>query len=190
MNLARSRAPAGPRLLPPLGPVTAATLFHGLPGAPLAPSDPAAWRRELPVLIEEGLSGLALGALDRSQATIEPALREQLTAVHRAEIAMSRVAQAWAPAAVFSLQTAGVEAVVVKGPAVAMFYPRPGLRPRRSVWHVLSCPPAKGGHLHLVAMRCPSGYPDALRIRRFGRATPSRSGGASPRERSNLNFAW
>lgn len=133
MNLARSRAPAAPRLLPPLGPATLATLFQGLPGAPLAPSDPAAWLRELPVLIEEGLSGLALGALDRSQATIEPALREQLTAVHRAEIAMSRVAQAWAPAAVFRLRTAGVDAVVVKGPAVAMFYPQPGLRPFEDV---------------------------------------------------------
>ncbi len=133
MNLARSRAPAGPRLLPPLGPVTVATLFHGLPGAPLAPSDPAAWRRELPVLIEEGLSGLALGALDRSQATIEPALRDQLIDVHRAEIVMSRVAQAWAPEAVSRLHADAVDAVVVKGPAVAMFYPRPGLRPFEDV---------------------------------------------------------
>jgi len=113
--------------------VTIATLFHGVQGAPLAPADPASWQRELPTLIEEGLAGLAIGALDRSQATIEPALREQLIDVHRAEIVMSRVAQAWAPEAVSRLHADAVDAVVVKGPAVAMFYPRPGLRPFEDV---------------------------------------------------------
>ena len=133
MNPARSRALAPQRLLPRLGPVTIAVLFHGLQGAPSAPSEPHAWHRELPVLIAEGLAGLALGVLDGSQAKADQTLRERLTAVHRAEIAMSRVAQAWAPDALCRLQEHGIDAVVVKGPAVAMLYPRPGLRPFEDV---------------------------------------------------------
>ena len=43
--------------------MTIAVLFHGVEGAPNAPSDPDAWHTELPVLIGEGLAGLAIGGL-------------------------------------------------------------------------------------------------------------------------------
>jgi Uncharacterised nucleotidyltransferase len=132
-DLVSSRASADPQLLPPLGPVTGAVLFHGVEGAPRPPSEPDAWHQEMPLLLQEGLAGWAIAALDGSGADVDPTLRAELTLAHRAEIAMSRVAQAWAPDAIRQLHEDGVDSVVVKGPAVAKFYPRPGLRPFEDV---------------------------------------------------------
>jgi hypothetical protein len=129
---------ATPQLLPPLGPVTEAVLFHGLPGAPSVPTDPRAWAQELHVLLREGLAGLALAALDGSPSDIDVDDRAQLTSAHRAGVAMSSVAQAWAPDAIRGLTDLGIDAVVVKGPGVAAFYPRSGLRPFEDVDVVVS----------------------------------------------------
>lgn len=116
------------KLFPEIGPVSEAVLFHGVPGAPLPPTDPASWERELPVLLAEGLAGMALAAIDGGADRLR-GVADALRDAHRAEIAMSRVAEAWAPLVLEHLRRDGVPTVVVKGPVVAQFYPESRLRP-------------------------------------------------------------
>lgn len=128
MNLTGPRRAGPPRLFPDLGPVTAGVLFHGVPGAPSPPFDLATWEKESPVLIAEGLAGMALSAIGQDPGVLER-VATTLKGAHRAEIAMSRVAEAWAPEVLDHLHRDGIQAVVVKGPVVARLYPEARLRP-------------------------------------------------------------
>jgi putative nucleotidyltransferase-like protein len=127
----RVRSPVNgtPVLMPNLGPVTSAVLFHGIEGAPAPPHDASAWDAVLPTLVREGLAGLALDSLGGETFEGVDDIRSTLVAAHRAEIAMSSIARSKTDEVVGLLSMTGIGAVVVKGPGIAARYRRPAARP-------------------------------------------------------------
>ena len=124
----RGWAPPEP-LLPRLGPVTSAVLWHGLTGAPAVPADPGAWAREADVLVEHRLSALALKAAARAGVDLPPGVETLLVARQRLDALVTMGVDAFGPEVVADLEGAGIPSVVTKGPAVAQAYPSRGDRP-------------------------------------------------------------
>lgn len=133
---ATHRSVAGPRprrgptsLFPEVGPVTAATLFHDVPGAPSAPTDAGAWDEELDVLLEQRLSGFALAAAARSQVHLSPGTEALLHGAHMRAAARAMAIESTAASALEVLASRSIPFVVSKGPGIALSYPQPALRP-------------------------------------------------------------
>jgi hypothetical protein len=133
---AARRSVAGPRprrgptsLFPEVGPVTAATLFHDVPGAPAAPTDADAWDDELDVLLEQRLSGFALAAAARYGAHLSQGTEELLHGAHMRAAARAMAIESTAASALEVLTSRSIPFVVSKGPGIALSYPQPALRP-------------------------------------------------------------
>ncbi|HET9248371.1 MAG TPA: nucleotidyltransferase family protein [Actinomycetota bacterium] len=133
---AAHRSVAGPRpkrgptsLFPEVGPVTAATLFHDVPGAPSAPTATDAWDDELAVLLEQRLSGFALAAAARCEAHLSPGTEALLHGAHMRAAARAMAIESTATSALEILASRSIPFVVSKGPGIALSYPQPALRP-------------------------------------------------------------
>lgn len=121
-------APPQP-LLPPLGPVASSVLWHGMAAAPPVPDDRAAWAGEADILVEHGLSALAIKAATAGGVELPAAVKEQLVARQRLDALVTMSVEAFGPDVVQDLERAGIPSVVTKGPAVAQAYPTRGDRP-------------------------------------------------------------
>lgn len=116
-------------LFPKVGPVTAASLFHGIDGAPVAPGDPRAWDDELEVLLRHRLSGLALAHAERHGVRLSPDTRSSLHEAHLRNVARALTVESTAVKVLDVLEPRSIPYVVTKGPGVALTYPEPSLRP-------------------------------------------------------------
>lgn len=116
-------------LFPHTGPVTAAALFHGVDGAPQAPTDPRAWDDELEVVLQQRLSGLALAHAEHVGVQLSAETRSRLHEAHQANVARALAVESTAVKVLDLLGSRSIPVVVTKGPGVAMTYPDPSLRP-------------------------------------------------------------
>ena len=119
----------GSLLFPRNGPATAAALFHGVDGGPLGPADPDIWDAELPVLLGQRLSGLAIAAARRCGVQLATETSSRLQQSHMRSVATALTVESTALPVLAELEHHGIPLVVTKGPGITRVYPQTSLRP-------------------------------------------------------------
>jgi len=123
-----AKTAAGRSLFPSAGPATLAALFHGMDGAPAAPRDPDVWSRELQVILEQRLAGLAVATIRASGVEPHPETRSALEEAETLQAVLALNMEATATEAARGLHRATIPFVVTKGPGIASVYPQRSLR--------------------------------------------------------------
>jgi hypothetical protein len=121
--------PGRPSLFPTIGPATMASLFHGVQGAPAGPADPSAWDDELPAILAQRLSGLALAAARSRGVELTAHTDWHLREAQLATTARALAVESTALEVIAIFERRGIPVVVTKGPGIADAYPQPAQRP-------------------------------------------------------------
>lgn len=116
---------------PPMGPWTAAALWHGRGEPAAVPASPLA--AELDEIVAQRLAGLLLRYARDAGVRLEPGEREVLQRASFSWTSAAALAAASGAAALESLRAAGVSGVVSKGPGIARLYPGLECRPYADV---------------------------------------------------------
>jgi len=124
----RAIAAEGISLFPSAGPATLAALFHGVDKGPMAPTDPDTWSRELQVILQQRLTGLAVATIRASGVQPHPETRSALEEAQRLQAVLALNIEATAMEAAQGLHRATIPFVVTKGPGIASVYPQRSLR--------------------------------------------------------------